>query len=101
MKRFCLFVLVSLVTASLHEAFCAEDVAITGLPDYDWYAGCFGTASGNLMGYWDRNGFPGFYTGPTGDGLAPLDSGRDNQGIRSMWASKAGFDGRPEDQPGH
>ncbi|HTG44738.1 MAG TPA: hypothetical protein VK633_09425, partial [Verrucomicrobiae bacterium] len=24
-----------------------------------------------------------------------------NQGIRSLWASKAGFDGRPADQPGH
>ncbi len=75
---------------------------ITGVPDYDWYSGCFGTASGNLMGYWDRNGFPDFYTGPTNDGLAPLSTaGSASKGIRSMWASKAGFDGRPANMPGH
>jgi hypothetical protein len=78
-----------------------EDVALAEVPDYAWYAGCFGTAAGNLMGYWDRHGFPNFYTGPTDDGLAPLNSNLGNAGIRSMWASKAGFDGRPEDQPGH
>lgn len=78
-----------------------ENVSITGVPDYSWYAGCFGTATGNLMGYWDRHGFPKMYTGPTGNGLAPLNSNGGNAGIRSMWASKAGFDGRPIDQPGH
>jgi hypothetical protein len=79
----------------------AVNVMLTDVPDYSWYAGCFGTASGNLMGYWDRNGFPDFYTGPTGGGLAPLNSNGTNQGIRSMWASKAGLDGRPANQPGH
>ena len=79
----------------------SENVLLTDVPDYTWYAGCFGTASGNLMGYWDRHGFPNFYTGPTGDGLAPLNSNGANVGIRSMWASKAGLDGRPADQFGH
>jgi len=76
-------------------------VHLLGVPDYDWYAGCFGTANGNLMGYWDRHGFPDLYSGPTGGGLAPLDSFNQNRGIRSMWASKAGMDGRPANQPGH
>jgi hypothetical protein len=79
----------------------AENVMLTGVPDYTWYAGCFGSATGNLMGYWDRHGFPNFYTGPTAGGIAPLNSNGTNQGIRSMWASRAGFDGRPADQPGH
>ena len=79
----------------------AQDVQILGLPDYNWYAGCFGTACGNLMGYWDRTGLPGFYTGPTGGGLAPLNNCGSNIGIRSMWASKAGLDGRPSNRPGH
>lgn len=75
-------------------------VQIVGVPDYSWFAGCFGTASGNLFGYWDRHGLPDFYTGPTAGGVAPLnDAG--GVGIRSMWASKAGFDGRPANQPGH
>ena len=74
---------------------------LTEVPDYTWYAGCFGTASGNLMGYWDRHGLADFYTGPTAGGVAPLNSQGANVGIRSMWASKAGVDGRPPNQPGH
>src|SRR5262249_47954131 len=66
-----------------------------------WYYGCMGTASGNLMGYWDRHGFPDFYTGPANGGLAPLTTSGANAGIVSMWASMAGVDGRPADKPGH
>src|SRR3954469_9832969 len=77
------------------------DVYLLDVPDYDWYAGSPGTASGNLMGYWDRHGLPNFYTGPTADGVAPLTSNEANAGIRSMWASSAGFDGRPFGQFGH
>jgi hypothetical protein len=76
-------------------------VYLMEVPDYTWFAGCFGTATGNLMGYWDRHGLPDFYTGPTGGGVAPLDTCGKNLGIRSMWASQAGFDGRPANQPGH
>ena len=79
----------------------AENAMLTDVPDYSWYAGCYGPASGNLMGYWDRHGFPGFYTGPTAGGVAPLDSAGGNSGIRSLWASKAGVDGRPADKLGH
>ncbi len=86
---------------SISAAQGAENVMLTGVPDYAWHAGCFGTAAGNLMGYWDRHGFPNFYTGPTAEGLAPLNSAGINVGVQSMWASKAGFDGRPNDQLGH
>lgn len=80
----------------------AQNVMINDVPDYSWYSGCFGTASGNMMGFWDRNGLSDFYTGPTAGGVAPLSTGgAANKGIRSMWASKAGFDGRPASQPGH
>ena len=70
------------------------DVQLTDVPDYNWFAGCFGTASGNVAGYWDRHGFPDFYTGPTAGGVAPLSNCGTNIGIRSMWATKAGLDGR-------
>jgi hypothetical protein len=83
------------------STWAAVNVLLTEVPDYEWDAGCFGTATGNLMGYWDRHGFPDFYTGPTGGGLAPLTSTGVNQGICSLWASRAGLDGRPENQPGH
>lgn len=80
-----------------------ENVYLTEVPDYHWHAGCFGTASGNLMGFWDRHGFPAFYDGPTNGGVAPLNSRSSlgNGGILSMWSSRAGLDGRPEDFPGH
>jgi hypothetical protein len=76
-------------------------VYLTEVPDYTWYAGCFGTATGNLMGYWDRHGMTNFYSGPTAGGVAPLDTCGSNIGIRSMWASRAGFDGRSLNSPGH
>ncbi len=78
-----------------------EEVYITGVPDYNWYDGCFGTACGNLAGYWDRHGFPDFYTGPTGGGVAPLNSIGSNYHIAALWASEAGRDGRPWNKPGH
>src|SRR5687768_15204691 len=48
-------------------ALAAVNVLLTEVPDYTWDAGCFGTGSGNLMGYWDRHGMADFYTGPTGN----------------------------------
>lgn len=91
--------------AALAGSHCraAESAHLDGVPDYAWHLGCFGTATGNLFGFWDRHGFPDFYTGPTGGGVAPLNSraSQANSGIRSMWASAAGRDGRPNDVPGH
>ncbi len=83
------------------SAFAQENVYLTEVPDYEWHLGCFGTACGNLIGFWDRHGFPNFYTGPTAGGVAPLNSYGNNYGIRSLWASEAGLDGRPWDKPGH
>ncbi len=74
---------------------------LTEVPDYEWHAGCFGTASGNLAGFWDRHGMTNFYSGPTGGGLAPLSSRGANRGIFGLWASQAGVDGRPIGEPGH
>ena len=86
---------------SLLTGLSAGTVKLEDVPNYSWYAGCFGTACGNLMGFWDRNGMSDFYTGPTAGGIAPLSDGGANVGVRSMWASKAGFDGRPAGQFGH
>ena len=90
-----------------------SDVYLLGVPDYYWYAGCFGTATGNLMGYWDRHGLTEFYGTATNDLVAPL---FDDGVINQMWASTAhmadyyvGYEstasdpyvtqGRPEHQP--
>lgn len=73
-------------------------VYLLEVPDYNWHYGCFGTACGNLLGFWDRNGLPNLYQGPLGNGLAPLG---DSASIHTLWASQAGYGGRPADQPGH
>src|SRR5436190_10056150 len=80
LSRFCAIVLLCAATISTRAD---SDVYLLGVPDYQWYAGCFGTACGNLMGYWDRHGMNDFYT----NGLAPLDDYGANVAIRSMWAS--------------
>ncbi len=85
----------------LDHARAAVNIFILDVPDYNWFYACMGTASGNLMGYWDRNGFPDFYTGKVNGGVAPLNTSGYNQGITSLWASKAGVDGRPANKPGH
>lgn len=77
------------------------NVYLLDVPDYSWFYGCMGTASGNLMGYWDRHGFPDFYTGPVNGGVAPLNTSGENTNIISLWASKAGQDGRATNSPGH
>lgn len=74
---------------------------LADVPDYTWHAGCFGTAAGNLIGYWDRHGLPNMYAGQTGGGVAPLTSRGANASIRALWASQQGLDGRPANQPGH
>lgn len=89
------------VSVSVAPALAGSNVYLTGVPDYQWHTGCFGTATGNLMGFWDRHGFPNFYTGRAGNGVAPLNSYGVNAEIFSLWASKAGRDGRPAGQPGH
>lgn len=77
------------------------NVWIQDVPAYSWHYGCYGGASGMLMGFWDRIGYSNLYTGPTAGGIAPINAAGTNIGIVSLWASKAGFDGRPADQPGH
>ncbi len=74
----------ALICWALFTSQGAVNVYLTEVPDYEWWAGCFGTATGNLMGYWDRHGFPDFYTGPTAGGVAPLTSGGANAGIFSL-----------------
>ncbi len=94
-------VLLGLLVLHGTRAQAAENVYLTGVPDYEWHQACFGTATGNLIGFWDRHGLPNFYTGPTAGGVAPLDSYGANKGIRSLWMSMAGRDERPADMMGH
>lgn len=94
---------ISLCLAGLFPSLIAAEarVFLTEVPDYEWDDACFATASGNLMGFWDRHGLANLYTGPTANGVAPMNSYGSNSGIRSLWISRAGRDGRPASLPGH
>jgi hypothetical protein len=96
-----LCILALLAWPGLGRVAAITDVYLLNVPDYSWQYGCFGSATGNLFGFWDRNGFPNYYTGPTAGGVAPLNNYSGNATIRAMWASQQGFDGRPSDKPGH
>jgi len=94
-----LVVLPALVLVSSSHA--DQDVYLNDVPDYLIFGGVPATACGNLGGYWDIHGFSNLYTGPTANGVAPLFSSGANAGIRSLWATKSGMDGRTNTLPGH
>ncbi|MBU0677718.1 MAG: LamG domain-containing protein [Verrucomicrobia bacterium] len=97
-----IFIFAILLSASEERMHAAStNVIISDTPDYAWHFGCFGTASGNLIGYWDRHEFPQLYTGVVNSGVAPLDSGGANADIYTMWTSHAGHGGRSSTNRGH
>ncbi|NQT24651.1 hypothetical protein HQ585_04790 [candidate division KSB1 bacterium] len=44
------------------------------MPAYNWSFGCSATSAAMIAAYYDRNGFPDMYTGPTNGGVMPLDN---------------------------
>ncbi len=44
------------------------------MPAYNWSFGCTATTAAMMAAWYDRNGYPNVYTGPTGGGLAPLNN---------------------------
>ncbi len=78
-------------------------IVLLPVPAYDWYYGCSATSASMVAAFYDRNGYPDIYTGPTNGGVMPVD-GRvwgvfaDNYGGRyyqcPLTASRIGLDGR-------
>ena len=73
------------------------------VPAYDWVYGCSAVSGAMIAAYYDRNGFPNLYTGPTNGGVAPMDSSSwgsftDNNSatypLNPIIASRDGLDGR-------
>jgi YD repeat-containing protein len=44
------------------------------VPAFNWVFGCSSVSGAMIAGYYDRNGFPNMYTGPTNGGVMPLDN---------------------------
>lgn len=72
------------------------------VPAFDWVFGCSAVSAAMIAGYYDRNGFPNMYTGPTDGGVMPLNNsswprwfdGFDSYPNLPLAASRQGVDGR-------
>jgi hypothetical protein len=72
------------------------------VPAFNWVFGCSAVSGSMIAGYYDRNGFPNMYTGPTDGGVMPLDNsswGTWSDGVDTypnipLAASHDGVDGR-------
>lgn len=49
-------------------------IILPDLPAYDWSFGCAATSAAMIAGYYDRTGYPNMYTGPSNNGVAPMDN---------------------------
>ncbi len=73
------------------------------VPAYNWVFGCAAVSASMIGAYFDRNGFPNIYTGPTNGGVMPMDNSgwptwTDSEGKaypgNPLAASHRGSDGR-------
>ncbi len=76
---------------------------INGFPSYSWVFGCSAVAGAMIAAYYDRNGYPNIYTGPTDNGVMPItdeswakwtDSAEAEYPNNPLVASHQGVDGR-------
>ncbi len=49
-------------------------VMLSNVPAFSWCFGCSATSAAMAAGYYDNNGYPNMYTGPTNGGVCPLDN---------------------------
>lgn len=49
-------------------------VTLNLVPAFDWSFGCSATSAAMAAGYYDNNGYPDMYSGPSNYGFAPMDN---------------------------
>lgn len=91
-------------TAELPAPMPAAGVNTLAVPAFEWVFGCSAVSGSMIAGYYDRNGYPNIYTGPTGGGVIPLtedpswgtwtDKTGDTYPNNPLIASHLGLDGR-------
>jgi len=67
-------------------------VILSDVPKLDWSYGCTATSAAMIAGYYDRNGYPDMYTGPTNDGFFPSTNAAWGEGECSLSATHQGYD---------
>ncbi len=56
----------------LPEILSSAGTNILTVPAYPWVYGCSAVSGAMIAGFYDRNGYPNMYTGPTDGGVMPL-----------------------------
>ncbi len=83
----------------------AASNSISEIPAYEWSFGCASTSGAMIAGYYDRIGYVDVYTGPTNNGVMPLDNSiwgtwtdsiGDINAQCPLSASRNGVDGRTD-----
>ncbi|MGA2503987.1 MAG: CARDB domain-containing protein, partial [Anaerolineales bacterium] len=59
-------------SVSVPDIINAAGTNILTVPAYPWVYGCSAVSGAMIAGYYDRNGYPNLYTGPTDNGVMPL-----------------------------
>nr|WP_321467250.1 C39 family peptidase [uncultured Desulfobulbus sp.] len=80
----------------------AAGIVTLTTPAFNWVFGCSSVSGAMIAGYYDRNGYPDIYTGPTNAGVMPLDNsswptwsdGYNTYPNLPLAASHKGVDGR-------
>lgn len=49
-------------------------VLLSNVPAFNWSFGCSATSASMAAGYYDNNGYPDMYTGPTNAGIMPMNN---------------------------
>jgi hypothetical protein len=49
-------------------------VSLSNVPAYEWSFGCSATSASMAAGFYDNNGYPDMYTGPTNGGIMPMNN---------------------------
>ena len=88
----------------LPEPNIAAGINTLTVPAYSWVYGCSAVSGAMIAAYYDRNGYPNMYTGPTNGGVAPLvedsswgsftDVHSATYPLNPIIASRNGLDGR-------
>jgi len=62
------------IPVDMAQANAKSTVKTLTVPAYNWVFGCSSVSGAMIAAYYDRNGYPNMYTGPTNGGVMPLDN---------------------------
>ena len=68
-------------------------VILNDVPKLNWCYGCSATSAAMMAGYYDRNGYPNMYEGPTNGGVFPGTNSSWGYGECPLSATHQGYDG--------